>query len=88
MKRKGSAVWTGDLQNGQGTVSTQSGVLKDQKYGFKTRFEDAPGTNPEELTQTFAPYFETEHLFEVSETFTSRAYPQLEGVFRLQRTER
>lgn len=49
MKRKGSAVWTGDLQNGQGTVSTQSGVLKDQKYGFKTRFEDAPGTNPEEL---------------------------------------
>ncbi|MBV0914197.1 OsmC family protein [Anianabacter salinae] len=49
MKRKGSAIWTGDLKTGAGTVSTQSGVLKDQKYGFNTRFEDAPGTNPEEL---------------------------------------
>lgn len=49
MKRKGSALWTGDLQSGEGTVSTQSGVLSEQKYGFKTRFEDAPGTNPEEL---------------------------------------
>jgi osmotically inducible protein OsmC len=36
-------------KEGQGWVSTQSGVLKDQKYGFHTRFEDGPGTNPEEL---------------------------------------
>jgi osmotically inducible protein OsmC len=36
-------------KDGQGWVSTQSGVLKDQKYGFNTRFEDGPGTNPEEL---------------------------------------
>lgn len=49
IKRTGSAVWKGDLQSGKGTVSTQSGVLKDQAYGFKTRFEDGPGTNPEEL---------------------------------------
>ena len=36
-------------KDGQGWVSTQSGVLKDQRYGFTTRFENEPGTNPEEL---------------------------------------
>ena len=46
---KGSAVWQGDLKTGKGKISTQSGALKDQPYGFNTRFEDAPGTNPEEL---------------------------------------
>ena len=45
----GSAKWQGGLKDGQGQVSTRSGALKDQPYGFKTRFEDAPGTNPEEL---------------------------------------
>ncbi|ODM43683.1 OsmC family protein [Cereibacter johrii] len=49
MKRKGSAVWTGDLKTGKGTVSTQSGVLSEARYGFNTRFEEGPGTNPEEL---------------------------------------
>lgn len=49
MQRKGSAIWSGDLKSGKGTVSTESGVLKDNAYGFNTRFEDAPGTNPEEL---------------------------------------
>lgn len=49
IKRKGSAVWRGDLESGSGTVSTESGVLQDQKYGFSSRFEDEPGTNPEEL---------------------------------------
>ena len=49
MKRKGSAVWQGDLKTGKGRVSTQSGVLSDAQYGFNTRFEDGPGTNPEEL---------------------------------------
>lgn len=49
MKRKGSAVWTGDLKTGRGTVSTQSGVLAQARYGFGSRFEDGPGTNPEEL---------------------------------------
>jgi osmotically inducible protein OsmC len=49
MQRKGSAVWTGDLKTGKGTVSTESGALKDNAYGFNTRFEDTPGTNPEEL---------------------------------------
>ena len=45
----GSAKWQGGLKDGRGQVSTKSGALKDQPYGFKTRFEHAPGTNPEEL---------------------------------------
>ena len=49
MQRKGSAVWTGGLKDGKGTVSTQSGVLKDTQYSFATRFENGVGTNPEEL---------------------------------------
>jgi osmotically inducible protein OsmC len=49
MVRKGSAKWMGGLKDGSGKVSTESGVLKDQQYSFKTRFEDGIGTNPEEL---------------------------------------
>src|ERR1700692_3391584 len=49
MQRKVSAVWKGGLKDGQGTVSSASGILSNTKYSFKTRFEDAPGTNPEEL---------------------------------------
>ena len=47
--RMASARYQGMGKEGQGWVSTQSGVLNDQKYGFNTRFEDGPGTNPEEL---------------------------------------
>jgi osmotically inducible protein OsmC len=49
MKRSGSAVWNGSLREGQGTVSTESGVLSETQYSFSTRFEDGQGTNPEEL---------------------------------------
>lgn len=49
MKRSANAVWTGDLRSGKGTLSTESGVLSDAAYSFKTRFEDGKGTNPEEL---------------------------------------
>jgi len=49
IKRTGSAAWSGGLKDGKGTVSVQSGVLKDTPYGFNTRFENSPGTNPEEL---------------------------------------
>jgi osmotically inducible protein OsmC len=49
MKKIGSAKWEGGLKDGRGTISTQSGVLKDTPYGFKARFEEGPGTNPEEL---------------------------------------
>lgn len=47
--KTGSAKWQGDLKAGKGEVSTQSGVLKAVPYGFATRFEDKPGSNPEEL---------------------------------------
>jgi len=49
MKRTASAAWLGDLKQGKGTVSTQSGVLKETPYSFTTRFENGIGTNPEEL---------------------------------------
>jgi len=49
MKRKASAIWHGDLKSGRGTISTESTVLKDAQYSFGTRFENGPGTNPEEL---------------------------------------
>lgn len=49
MKKSASAHWEGDLKKGKGTISTESGALKANPYGFNTRFEDAPGTNPEEL---------------------------------------
>jgi lipoyl-dependent peroxiredoxin len=47
--RTATARYQGMGKDGQGWVSTQSGVLKDQRYGFTTRFENEPGTNPEEL---------------------------------------
>ncbi|VEA22528.1 osmotically inducible protein C [Salmonella enterica subsp. enterica] len=47
--KKGQAHWEGDIKRGKGTVSTESGVLNQQPYGFSTRFEGAQGTNPEEL---------------------------------------
>ena len=49
MKRKASGVWRGDLKSGKGSLSTDSGVLKDTQYSFGTRFENGIGTNPEEL---------------------------------------
>ncbi|OEZ98705.1 OsmC family protein [Duganella phyllosphaerae] len=48
-QHSGSAVWSGGLKDGIGSISTQTGVLKEAPYGFKARFEDGPGTNPEEL---------------------------------------
>ncbi len=49
MKRKASAQWQGGLKDGKGTISTESGVLKNSQYSFSTRFENGIGTNPEEL---------------------------------------
>ncbi|MBC8063683.1 MAG: OsmC family peroxiredoxin [Chlorobia bacterium] len=49
MNRNATAVWTGGLKDGAGTVSSQSGALNNTKYDFRMRFEEAPGTNPEEL---------------------------------------
>src|SRR5438270_13447998 len=49
MNRKASAIWQGGLKDGRGTVSTESGVLHEAAYSFRTRFENEKGTNPEEL---------------------------------------
>lgn len=49
MIRKASAAWKGDGRSGTGTLTTQSGVLSNSVYGYKTRFENEAGTNPEEL---------------------------------------
>ena len=49
MSTYGSAVWSGGIKDGKGAISTKSGALKDYPYGFASRFEGKPGTNPEEL---------------------------------------
>ena len=49
MDRSASAVWNGTLKEGKGTISTQSGTLKDTQYSFAARFAEGVGTNPEEL---------------------------------------
>lgn len=49
MIKKAWAVWKGSIKEGGGTISTETGVLKEAPYGFKARFENGKGTNPEEL---------------------------------------
>lgn len=49
MERTATAVWTGNLKDGKGSISTPSGVLQNSPYSFLTRFENGKGTNPEEL---------------------------------------
>lgn len=49
MKKSASAHWSGGIKDGQGSISTETAALRDAPYGFKSRFEDGPGTNPEEL---------------------------------------
>lgn len=49
MKRHATAIWNGSIKDGNGVITSQSGVLEKTQYSFKTRFEDGSGTNPEEL---------------------------------------
>jgi osmotically inducible protein OsmC len=49
MIKKAWAVWKGGIKDGGGTISTESGALNEASYGFKARFENGKGTNPEEL---------------------------------------
>jgi osmotically inducible protein OsmC len=49
IKRHGYAKWSGGIKDGKGAISAESGALKDYPYGFASRFEGKPGTNPEEL---------------------------------------
>jgi osmotically inducible protein OsmC len=49
MNRNASALWKGSLQGGEGTLTTESGVLSETQYSFQTRFAEGIGTNPDEL---------------------------------------
>ena len=49
IRREGSALWQGTGKEGKGTLTTQSGTLRDTPYSFNARFGDGQGTNPEEL---------------------------------------
>ncbi len=49
MKRRANATWNGGLKEGKGTFSVASNTIRQQNFSFRTRFEDSPGTNPEEL---------------------------------------
>ena len=49
INKKAIAKWSGSLKEGKGSISLESGAFDSQPYGFNTRFEDKPGTNPEEL---------------------------------------
>lgn len=93
MKRSASAAWTGGLKNGKGSLSTGSGVLDKAQYGFKTRFEDGIGTNPEELiaaahagcfTMALAAQLEASGMTaERLETTASVALEQRDGTFSI-----
>ena len=49
IQRSASGTWHGDLKSGNGSIVAPSGVLREVPFSFATRFENAPGTNPEEL---------------------------------------
>jgi lipoyl-dependent peroxiredoxin len=49
LKRRGEAIWEGDLPHGKGRTSVASGAFENKAFSFSTRFENEPGTNPEEL---------------------------------------
>jgi osmotically inducible protein OsmC len=46
IKRHGAAKWSGGIKDGKGAISAESGALKEYPYGFASRFEGKPGTNP------------------------------------------
>jgi len=87
MKRKASAVWHGDLKSGRGNITTESTVLQAAPYSFGTRFETAPGTNPEELIAaahagcfTMALSFALQQAGFTADTLTTTATVSLENL--------
>ena len=71
-RRRGEAVWLGDLKAGNGRISTRSGALKDVPYSFSTRFQDEPGTNPEEL---IAAAHAACYSMALADTLASKGWP-------------
>jgi osmotically inducible protein OsmC len=93
INRKASAVWQGGLKDGRGSITTASGVLQERPYGFASRFEGEPGTNPEELLgASHAACFtmamslilgEVGHRAERMETEAQVTLEQVEGGFAI-----
>ena len=84
--RTATGTWSGDLKSGKGTINATSGVLKDTPFTFATRFENAKGTNPEELiasahaacySMAFSHYLSEQG--HVPELITTKATVSLEG---------
>lgn len=68
MKRNATAVWNGTGEKGNGTLTTQSNILKETQYSYKSRFEEGTGTNPEELiAAAHAGCFSMKLSFNISE---------------------
>jgi osmotically inducible protein OsmC len=97
IRRKGHAIWSGD-KSGSGTVSTESEALHGERYSFHTRFEDQPGTNPEELiAAAHAGCFSMAFAFTLSENGYTPRYikteatcalvPQAGGGFKIARMD-
>ena len=77
MNRNASALWKGTLHQGEGTLTTESGVLSDTQYSYQTRFAEGIGTNPDELIAaslggcfSMAPVFRLLSSFRVTGTFS------------------
>lgn len=97
IKRHASANWSGDLKEGTGKISSDSGALSDQPFGFKTRFKDKKGTNPEELIGAahagcFAMAFANELSSEgvVPDDVSTKAtvhLEEIEGGFKISRSD-
>ena len=93
INRHGSATWQGGIKDGKGSISTESGALKAYPYGFASRFEGMPGTNPEELiAAAHAGCFtmalslilgEAKLIAELMETFTEVTLEQVEGGYAI-----
>jgi osmotically inducible protein OsmC len=97
MIRKANAVWRGTGRDGAGDLTTASGVLSSTPYSYKTRFEDTPGTNPEELLAaahagcfTMALAFALQQAGLTAETLRTEAAVSLDpadgGGFRISRS--
>ncbi len=87
MKRNATAVWKGSLKEGGGVLTTQSKILENTQYSFKSRFEEGIGTNPEELvaaahsgcfTMQLSAYI-TEAGFEIESIETKCVIDLVEG---------
>ena len=88
MKRKASAVWQGGLKDGKGSISTESGVLKETQYSFGTRFENGVGTNPEELiAAAHAGCFSMAFAAELGKAGLTPAAIQTTATITLEKTE-